>query len=255
MMTLMITWWFIWKPHLIGLQIMQVKFWSLRKDCGNQWERTSLQVTKIWSLTCLCMTMESSLHYGLWLLHHQRQPLFWILYNVIQSLELHLHSSCPKVLETTQVMKNVTWAFSTGVRCQWQVPLFVLWKLKNLLLKFGFQEIIKSVGGGELWQQETSLMKEHCKIKEFTIMNGKLLIFVTKKYMHSCGLTDKNYMKIKKICKQKYKYVSFTLYIDSLRLYRPLKLQFCLARILVWMFRKKYVTHLFIFIKNDYSIV
>nr|KYP75651.1 hypothetical protein KK1_019843 [Cajanus cajan] len=62
-------------------------------------------------------------------------------------------------------------------------------------------------------------LREECpKIKGFTVMNDALLIFATEKRIHSCGLTNKNYMKIEKICEHECKSnVCFTPFLDTLR--------------------------------------
>ena len=44
--------------------------------------------------------------------------------------------------------------------------------------------------------KEMGLKEKYPTITGFTVMNGELLIFVTK---NSCGLTGENYMKIKEI--------------------------------------------------------
>ncbi|ESW35793.1 hypothetical protein PHAVU_001G265100 [Phaseolus vulgaris] len=66
--------------------------------------------------------------------------------------------------------------------------------------------------------KEMGLKEKYPTITGFTVMNGELLIFATEKYIYSYGLTGENYMKIKEICENKYKYyVSFISYMDTLR--------------------------------------
>ncbi|ESW18563.1 hypothetical protein PHAVU_006G051800, partial [Phaseolus vulgaris] len=93
-----------------------------------------------------------------------------------------------------QLMRSVSMTSSSICLVRLKRSTFKVWILKDYKTS-RWRRIMK------VKTKEMGLKEKYPTITGFTVMNGELLIFVTK---NSCGLTGENYMKIKEIYENNY---------------------------------------------------